>query len=104
MHAVNIIPYIHLVFLLFFFSLSLIFCHLHHNRPLCQYDEKSLKVQEVQKAGEEMVKSFEAKIEQKLSQKMETYEVNRQNQLKGMLAKLQEHVSASHNFVNISFC
>ncbi|BFZ16908.1 hypothetical protein BsWGS_19945 [Bradybaena similaris] len=55
--------------------------------------EHSLKVQEVQKAGEEMVKSFEAKIEQKLSQKMETYEVNRQNQLKGMLAKLQEHAS-----------
>ncbi|XP_013075616.1 stathmin-1-A-like isoform X2 [Biomphalaria glabrata] len=55
--------------------------------------EHSLKVQEIQKAGEEMVKEFEAKTEMKLSQKMETYEENRQNQLKGMLAKLQEHAN-----------
>ncbi|KAH9524168.1 Stathmin-3 [Bulinus truncatus] len=55
--------------------------------------EHSLKVQEIQKAGEEMVKEFEAKTEMKLSQKMETYEENRQNQLKGMLSKLQEHAN-----------
>lgn len=53
--------------------------------------EHSLKVQEVQNAGEEMVREFEAKSEEKLSKKMETYEENRQNQLKGMLAKLKEH-------------
>ncbi|GFO03228.1 stathmin [Plakobranchus ocellatus] len=53
--------------------------------------EHSLKVQEVQNAGEEMVKEFEAKSEEKLSKKMETYEENRQNQLRGMLAKLKEH-------------
>lgn len=41
-----------------------------------------------------MVRSFEAKSEMKLSQKMEVYEENRQSQLKCMLAKLQEHVSA----------
>ncbi|CAG5129247.1 unnamed protein product, partial [Candidula unifasciata] len=53
--------------------------------------EHSQKVQEVQRAGEEMVRSFEAKSEMKLSQKMEVYEENRQSQLKSMLAKLQEH-------------
>ncbi|RUS71475.1 hypothetical protein EGW08_020761 [Elysia chlorotica] len=55
--------------------------------------EHSLKVQEVQNAGEEMVKEFEAKSEEKLSKKMETYEENRQNQLKGMLTKLKEHAA-----------
>ncbi|BFY99803.1 hypothetical protein BsWGS_02843 [Bradybaena similaris] len=53
--------------------------------------EHSQKVQEVQRAGEDMVRSFEAKSEMKLSQKMEVYEENRQSQLKCMLAKLQEH-------------
>uniref|UniRef100_A0A0B7AQT6 Stathmin n=1 Tax=Arion vulgaris TaxID=1028688 RepID=A0A0B7AQT6_9EUPU len=53
--------------------------------------EHSMKVQEVQRAGEDMVRSFEAKSEMKLSQKMEAYEENRQSQLKCMLAKLQEH-------------
>lgn len=53
--------------------------------------EHSQKVHEVQRAGEEMVRSFEAKSEMKLSQKMEVYEENRQSQLKSMLAKLQEH-------------
>ncbi|GFS24976.1 stathmin [Elysia marginata] len=53
--------------------------------------EHSLRVQEVQNAGEEMVREFEAKSEEKLSKKMETYEENRQNQLRGMLTKLKEH-------------
>lgn len=55
--------------------------------------EHSLRVHEVQKAGEEMVKEFEEKSEMKLTQKMSTYEENRQNQLKCMLAKLQEHAT-----------
>ncbi|XP_005098525.1 stathmin-3 isoform X2 [Aplysia californica] len=55
--------------------------------------EHSQRVNEVQKAGEEMVKEFEEKSEIKLSQKMSTYEENRQNQLKSMLAKLKEHAS-----------
>ena len=40
-----------------------------------------------------MVEEFEKKAEEKLSQKMSTYEENRQNQLKSMLSKLKEHVS-----------
>lgn len=55
--------------------------------------EHSLKVHEVQKAGEEMVKEFEEKAEVKLSKKMSTYEENRQNQLKSMISKLKEHAS-----------
>jgi len=55
--------------------------------------EHSLKVHEVQKASEEMVEEFEKKAEEKLSQKMSTYEENRQNQLKSMLSKLKEHAS-----------
>jgi len=53
--------------------------------------EHSLRVHEVQKAGEEMVKEFEEKAEMKLSKKMSTYEENRQNQLKSMISKLKEH-------------
>ena len=45
-----------------------------------------------------MVREFEAKSEEKLSKKMETYEENRQNQLKGMLTKLKEHVSLQQFF------
>uniref|UniRef100_A0A0B7BMH7 Stathmin n=1 Tax=Arion vulgaris TaxID=1028688 RepID=A0A0B7BMH7_9EUPU len=55
--------------------------------------EHSLKVQEVQRSSEEMVKTFETKSEQKLSKKMETYEANRQNQMKSMLSKLQDHAN-----------
>lgn len=55
--------------------------------------EHSLKVHDVQKAGEEMVKEFEEKAEIKLTQKMSTYEENRQNQLKAMLAKLEQHAN-----------
>ena len=68
--------------------------------------KQSLKVQEVQNAGEDMVREFEAKSEEKLSKKMETYEENRQNQLKGMLAKLKEHVSCGAvlpPFANVCF-
>lgn len=63
-------------------------------------EKQSIKVQEVQRAGEEMVKSFEEKSEMKLSQKMEIYEENRQNQLKSMLVKLQDHVSDTYNIIN----
>ena len=56
---------------------------------------------EVQKAGEEMVKEFEEKAEVKLSQKMNTYEENRQNQLKGMLNKLKEHVSWKYSELKV---
>ena len=48
-------------------SLSLFAC-------ACTGIWQSLRVHEVQKAGEEMVKEFEEKSEIKLTQKMSTYE------------------------------
>jgi len=55
--------------------------------------EHSSKIHDVQKAGDEMVKEFEEKAEQKLTKKMSLYEDNRQNQLKSMMSKLKEHAA-----------